>query len=80
MKRLLKKKIRKYRHNVSGGDVCWRLGQKYDRYVRTGAPLGACQEIGLPDKLCPLFGELAYRVGLLGRNRACTACGRYWIS
>jgi len=60
--------------------MCWRLRQKYDRYVRTGATLGTCQEMGEPDGSCPLFGDPAMRVGALGRNRACTACGRYWIS
>gem|GEM_PF-3219250 len=68
------------RHNQSGGDMCWRLRQRYDRYQRTGAPIGACQEMGKPDPYCPLFGDRVYRVGLLGKNRACTACGRYWIS
>lgn len=60
--------------------MCWRLKQKYDRYVRTKAPIGACQEEGEPDKFCRQFGDPAYRYGNLGSNRACTACGRYWIS
>ncbi len=60
--------------------MCWRLRQKYDRYLRTGAGLGNCQVMGEPDNSCPLFGDPARRVGALGRNRACTACGRYWIS
>ena len=80
MKRVTPKRKKSYRHNQSGGDQCWRLRQKYDRYVRTGASIGTCHEVGMPDDLCPLFGDPAFRVGLLGRNRACTACGRYWIS
>jgi len=80
MNRVTPRRRKTYRHNQSGRDQCWRLRQKYDRYVRTGAPIGACQELGAPDGLCPLFGDRVFRVGPLGRNRACTACGRYWIS
>jgi len=77
-----KKPVRKksYRHNQTGADMCWRLRQKYDRYMRTGAPIGACQVMGPPDPFCPLFGAGVFRVGALGRNRACIDCGRYWIS
>ena len=68
------------RQNSSVWDLCWRLTRKYDRYVRTGAPIGACQDAGQPDGSCYLFGDPGVRIGRLGRNRACTACGRYWIS
>ena len=69
------------RHTAqSGDDLCWRLKQKYDRYLRTGAPIGACREVGEPDDRCLLYGAPGFRVGRLGRNRACTACGRYWIA
>lgn len=80
MNRITPKRKTNYRHNQNNTHVCWRLTQKYDRYTRTGATIGCCQEVGTPDLFCPLFGDPAYRVGTLGRNRACTACGRYWIS
>jgi hypothetical protein len=80
MLRLKPKKKRIYRENQAGTHLCWRLLQKYDRYQRTNAAFGTCQEMGEPDPFCPLFGMPQLRVGRLGRNRACTACGRYWIS
>ena len=81
MTKTIPKQVKRYRHtNQSHRDLCWRLKQKYDRYRRTGTKIGVCQEVGRPDDLCPLFGDPAFRVGKLGRNRACTACGRYWIS
>jgi hypothetical protein len=75
-----RKKLQTNRQNSAGKDLCWRLKQKYDRYLRTDAPIGACQEMGDPDLSCMIFGDPAYRVGWVGRNRACVACGRYWIS
>ncbi len=80
MNRITPKRKKYFRHNQANSHMCWRLQQKYDRYTRTDAALGRCQEMGAPDDFCPLFGAAAYRVGTLGRNRACTACGRYWIS
>lgn len=80
LKRVEPKPLRTNRQNAAGRDMCWRLKQKYNRYQRTGAPLGACQELGDPDDFCFILGLPVFRVGGLGRNRACTACGRYWIS
>ncbi len=80
MERTKPKHGKSFRNNARVADQCWRLTQKYNRYVRTGAAIGTCQTLGDPDRSCPLFGEHAFRVGALGRNRACTACGRYWIS
>ena len=80
MRRVKPKRRAEYRNNAAGREVCWRLKQKYDRYVRTNAPIGACQEMGDPDGLWLLFGDPSVRVGRVGRNRVCTHCGRYWIS
>lgn len=80
LKRIAPKPLPRQRDNANGRRMCWRLAQKYNRYQRTGAPLGACQEEGDPDEFCFIYGEPAFRVGKLGMNRACTACGRYWIS
>jgi hypothetical protein len=80
VKRVIPKRRKSYRDNARGLAQCWRLTQKYNRYMRTGARIGTCQTVGAPDEYCPQFGKAAFRVGTLGRNRACTACGRYWIS
>lgn len=81
LRRTARRKLHARRHTAqSGDDLCWRLKQKYDRYLRTGSKIGVCQEMGHADDRCPLFGAPEFRVGPLGRNRACTACGRYWIS
>lgn len=80
MRRVKPRRRAIHRHNAAGRDMCWRLKQKYDRYLRTGATLGTCQEMGDPDASCLLYGDSSVKVGRLGMNRACTHCGRFWIS
>lgn len=80
MIRLKPRRKKIVRQNQASAHQCWRLTQKYNRYKRTKAAFGTAQEMGKPDPFCPLFGDFFFRVGKLGKNRACTACGRYWIS